>query len=115
MIDAVRDQVVSLAKQNVPPREIFAQLRPRLESIKCVYETLAAARKTDRTIPRFNTAGQPRSVTPVFVSNQDLDALEGAARIRKISKSDLARQLLAVIARDGLVDSVLDDDQGAPQ
>jgi hypothetical protein len=112
MIDAVRDQVVDLARQHVPPREIFARLQPRIDRIYTVYEILAAARKTDNTIPRFNTAGLPRRVTPVFLSNDDLAALEGPARIRKITPSELARQLLTTILRDDLVDSVLDDDQG---
>lgn len=106
---AIRDDVVALARRNVPPRQMLAEL-PRGTALDHVYAALTAARQSDPSVPRFRS-GRPVASDgfTVRVSRAVAEQLVPAADARGMRVRDLLGALLVRIAADGLVDAVLDD------
>lgn len=102
-----RSQIVSMAQNGRPPREIAAQLG--IDATR-IYNTLAEERRKGIPIPRFR--GGPSGIyhKRVHVDGAVLDAFEPAARARHMTCHELAAELLAVLANDpDLIEAVLDD------
>lgn len=108
MTDILRSDIVALAKQGVPPREIVMRL-PNV-SVHVVYGLLAAARKRGERIPMF-----PRGRGPVpggmvvRIEDDVLAYLRAAGARRNLTAAGLLAELAEVIARDKLAAAILDD------
>lgn len=102
-----RDRVVQMALGGTPPREIA---RKTGLSVNTIYSDLSWARKNGVDLPHFTTGAERRSGTRVVnVPDHILAALSHAALARGVSTPKLVERLLTAIARDDLVEAVLDD------
>jgi len=103
-------QIVAMAIDNVPPREIA----PRFGvEVGVVHNVLSAARKSGVTVPLFaGTGGRSPGFRRVEVDGATLQALVDAARKRGTTTVSLARKIIETVVREGLVDAVLDDGAG---
>jgi len=101
-----RNLVLKLAIQGIPPREIAEQVPLKLGTI---HSYLWRARQGGMNIPKFKPPGRrtvgPRLEIPMHVA----DALKPHADQRRLTIQALTHALLEVIARDDMVDAVLDD------
>ncbi len=112
----IEEQIIAYAKDGVRPYLIAEFLK--IDRGK-IYSTIARVRKQGLELPRVPRGRLPHTIEstqrtvafPISV----LDYLKPAAEARGISVSQLARKLLTTIIDEGLVDSVLDDDEGRPR
>lgn len=106
-----RQKSIELALSGMPPREIVNIVNVAVDT---VYQYLREARHEGIEFPPFKSPGRPvngplsRPLHPVIA------ALKPHAELRRISVTTLAHRLLTTIARDDLVDAVLDDSLKGP-
>ena len=100
-----RDTIVRLAKASTPRDEIARQTGL---TVAQVYGVIQHARRNDEQIPEL-PGGTPADSDWVRLSQSLKSMLEADAARRGISPAALARRLLFTVARENLVDSVLDD------
>lgn len=107
-INPDRELIIEMAKDGKPPREIARELGSDANRISCL---LHYERKKGNDIPRHPSGPAVvigRSIvaeTPRHVRR----ALVEVARVRGISASELAGQVLGFAVRHGLFDDVLDE------
>ena len=106
--DAQRARIVALAKDGAQRVDIAREIGC---SRQTVYTVICAARQRGEAIPH-GAAGRdaqwdrrPR----VFVDRALLDRLQPHADARAVPVRDLARLILTTVARDNLVNAILDD------
>lgn len=105
---SVLKRIILLAREGHRAGEIAEMVgRP----VGTVYNYLSAARRAGEDVPRCRTRVPDEAIEPSVIT---LDpkvrrALAGPARLRGLVPEALAARLLSTIARDGLVDAVLDD------
>lgn len=109
-----RENVVALAKQGIPPRDIARILERPYASVKTY---VADARRAGTYIPDFRTLTNTRKADRdrefVGVSRAIWDALAPHAEVRSIRPSQLITMILDAVAHDQLVNAILDDGEGA--
>lgn len=107
-----RDQIIALAKKNLPPRAIAQAISPSVGTYQ-IYDCLREARRADPTIPRFGGVSAREGADPnarsIAVPHEVLRELKPHAGRRNLSPGDLVKALLTAIANDDLVDAILDD------
>ena len=99
------EQIVELAKNGFPPKEIQARL-PYAVSGTNIRATLVKARRTDATIPRF---GAPKKLIRAAVDTETIQALRNQADRRGVPLKQFTGRLLTTIIQSDLVNAVLDD------
>lgn len=109
-----RDQAIEMAKRGIPPRLIAPRLiAPRLSiGLATVRSYIAKARQAGEDIPRFRSPGRPLAKVSVLSLQLNIETcprLAPHAHARGLTVRILAQRLLEQIARDGLVEAVLDD------
>lgn len=102
-------EILALAKQRVPPREIRKRLGNGT-TIGQVYNVIRKARLGGENIPKFATAGgRPCKYFQLHMPTDLKPKFEAEADRRGISVQVLCKRLLIEIASDDLFDAVLDD------
>lgn len=104
----VRDKIITLALEGIPPREIRTQISPRV-GIYDIYGVIQHARRGGANIPKFSTKNLKPDYVLISTDAGDVQSLAHAAHARGITKAQLVQKLIAAIVDDGLVDGVLDD------
>ena len=104
-----RDRILDLACKGHPPREISAMMGMDANTVSGL---LCYERRKGNAIPHFKTGpglvGHTRFV--ILDPPRGLrDALIPHAEARGVTVSELAGALLKTLARDDLVDAILDD------
>lgn len=103
-----QDHAVEMARQGVPPRQIASRLSLRAGTVRSY---ISKARRAGEDIPLFPT-GRPDTCTcghSLAIEQEFMARLAPHAHSRGMTVRVLARLLLEQIARDGLVEAVLDD------
>lgn len=96
--------VAALRAEGLPSREIARRIGVEVKTVTALEGSMARRdRPSQRTpeLPSWNT---------VAIDDDTLRALRPHAARRGVSVTTLARQLLATLADDGLVDALLDDE-----
>ncbi len=101
-----RQQVIDLALQNTPPRDIAVMLN---RTRATVYHYLFLARRAGVNIPEFRGGARITTAGYMHISNDTAALLRPHAARRGIPPRDLARRILETVAGNDLVDAVLDD------
>lgn len=104
-----RDEIIALARQGNPPREIAARMGLDANTVSCL---LSYERRKGAPIPYFPTGPGRIGRTRFVICDPPAglrEALAPHAAARGMSISELAGALLLAITRDDLVDAVLDD------
>ncbi|MFD1342910.1 hypothetical protein [Litorisediminicola beolgyonensis] len=101
------DRIIELARENVSRLDIATQVGVPAER---VYSIIAEQRKKGVPIARptkmtGNFCTKPR----IVIEQRVLDTLEPFALHRNMTARELAAEILELVARDGIVDAVLDD------
>ena len=94
--------VLALRKEGMSRREVAQKLDTTIANVKNI-EAYAAKK------PEILKTRRKQYRRRITISVPTADNLERFASARSITFQELARRLLDTIARDGLVDSVLDD------
>jgi hypothetical protein len=103
---STRQRVIDLAHQRIPPRDIAVRLNCAPDT---VHQYISAARRAGMCIPKF-TNGRPNTTAGyAHINHETAAALRPHADRRGLPLRVLAKRLLAEIARDDLVDAILDD------
>lgn len=112
--DGRSDHVLALAKRGVRPCEIAEQTGL---SSNAVYTRLAYYRRHGCDIPRFTGGPRKNGTARLYITDVAPDLrnlLEPHAARRDQTINELARDLLDMVAREGLVDAILDDGESQP-
>lgn len=73
----------------------------------CMHEYVrATARRNGFSLPKASRLG---TTSFVYLTKEIRAALDGAASTRGLTASELARSIIETVARDNMVDAVLDD------
>ena len=100
----------ALALEGHPPGVIAQRMGIKLTNVHSLLDYAKRKAEGSARAPRPAEA----NARTVVVSKDVLEALRPHAARRGISVNELARRILAVVADDGIVDGVLDD-QDAPR
>lgn len=103
---STRQRVIDMARQRIQPRDIAVRLNCAPDT---VYQYISAARRAGMRIPKFTNGRPNKTAGYAHISHDTAAALLPHADRRGIPLRVLAKQLLEVIARDDLVDAILDD------
>jgi len=98
------EAVVALRGEGKSREEVARELKTTANNVKNLE---AYAAKTPAVLKARRKQQQDRR--RITISDPTVDTLERHALARSITFQELARRLLDAIARDGLVDNVLDD------
>ena len=104
-----RDQIIELALRGVRPAQIAADTGIQLST---VYTTVCKARRNGHPIPEFprtRNATAPTQELRFTIDHDVARVLAIHATARNTTPGRLAKELINIIAEDGLVGSVLDD------
>jgi hypothetical protein len=109
-------RIIAMARQGIRPNRIaiLMKVAPNIVSV-----TLWQARQDGVAIPSFGTAGRKKglgadaaAVALANLGEETRARLTEAGAARGIGAAETARRLLTIVARDGLIDAVLDDGKG---
>lgn len=106
MAEPMWSRAVALARKGNPPAEIAEVLGIGADAAS---HMLSYARKKGIEVPNFRGGGRPVAEhRAIHVRREALEALAPIATGMGMNTAKLAADLLATIARDNLVDAVLD-------
>lgn len=109
-----KNEIIALACQGLPPREIAA--RAGVTSNHCS-TVLSHARATGAEIPRFGPGriAKPngRAKRALVIAADLARDLEPFADRRGVSVQEIVRRLVTAVVEDGIVDAILDDGEQA--
>ncbi len=103
---STKQRVIDLAHQRVQPCDIAVRLNCAPDT---VYQYISAARRAGMRIPKFTNGRPNQTAGYAHINHETAAALRPHADRRGIPLRVLAKRLLAEVARDDLVDAILDD------
>lgn len=111
---SIADEIVALAREGYPPREIEEKLAGKA-SRYAIYCQLAAARKAGLLERKFTAggAGAPGGYRHVPIPGRLMPMIGAAAAARKVSAPVLAALILERVFDGNLVDAVLGGSKAA--
>lgn len=99
-----RDEIIAMAKQGIPPRDIAPKAQ---RTVDAIYNVISHARRTGHDIPPLPHSGRRPKLTNVAPSLEQ--KLRAFSEPRGITVKQLVTRLLEIIVADDLVDAILDD------
>lgn len=103
-----RERCISMAQKNIAPPDIACALKIAPGT---VHGYLSDARKAGVAVPYFKwNSGRTHTGLIATMSQEAAELLRPDAAARGLSTERLAARLLEAIARDHMVDAILDDE-----